>query len=120
MVSKISSSQLVEVVAPSPISTVLFQSAKRVRVLVDGVYVADSSDMLLLREPAHLPVYYFPRDGVRWDMLEERGRGKDRTKGDIILYALNLAPPHPARSTTRCTSLGPCGGSSGVGGFDDQ
>lgn len=44
-------------------------SPRRVRVLFGGVTVADSTRVHLLREPNHVPVYYFPRDDVRLDLL---------------------------------------------------
>jgi uncharacterized protein (DUF427 family) len=46
------------------------QSPRRVRVVVDDVAVADSKRVLLLFEKGHLPVYYFPPEDVRSDLLE--------------------------------------------------
>ncbi len=43
---------------------------KRVRALLGGETLADSTAVLLLRESGHVPVYYFPRDDVRMDLLE--------------------------------------------------
>jgi uncharacterized protein (DUF427 family) len=43
---------------------------RRVRGVVDQVAVVDSTDALLLLEPRHLPVWYFPRADVRADLLE--------------------------------------------------
>lgn len=43
---------------------------RRVRVMVDGVFVADTTRALYVFEKGHLPVYYFPRDHVRFDLLE--------------------------------------------------
>lgn len=45
-------------------------NARRVRVFVDGVAVADSTRTLYLFETGHLPVYYFPLADVRTDLLE--------------------------------------------------
>jgi uncharacterized protein (DUF427 family) len=45
-------------------------SPRRVRVMLGGETVADSTRMALLFERGHLPVYYFPVDDVRWDLLE--------------------------------------------------
>lgn len=44
-------------------------SPRRVRVTLGGETVADSTDMKLLREPNHVPVYYFPVKDVRMDLL---------------------------------------------------
>ena len=41
-------------------------SPKRVRVVFNDAVVADSVQVQLLYETQHLPVYYFPRDAVRW------------------------------------------------------
>jgi uncharacterized protein (DUF427 family) len=43
---------------------------RRVRVFFGGQAVADSSRTLYLFEAGHLPVYYFPRADVRFDLLE--------------------------------------------------
>lgn len=42
---------------------------RRVRALLAGEAVADSERVVLLREAGHTPVYYFPPDGVRADVL---------------------------------------------------
>lgn len=44
-------------------------SPRRVRSRFGGETVADSTRVLLLHETAHLPVYYFPMDDVRMDLL---------------------------------------------------
>jgi uncharacterized protein (DUF427 family) len=43
---------------------------RRVRVKFNGETIADSKRAVLLRETGHLPVYYFPPEDVRQDMLE--------------------------------------------------
>jgi uncharacterized protein (DUF427 family) len=43
---------------------------RRVRVTFNGETIADSSRARLLRETGHLPVYYFPPEDVRNDLLE--------------------------------------------------
>ena len=45
-------------------------SARRVRVVFNGVSVAESSRALVLRETRLPPVYYLPRDDVRMDLME--------------------------------------------------
>jgi uncharacterized protein (DUF427 family) len=44
-------------------------SPRRVRVAFNGTTIADSTNAHLLFETRHLPVYYFPRGGVRMDLL---------------------------------------------------
>jgi uncharacterized protein (DUF427 family) len=62
---------------------------RRVRVFFGGEAVADSSRTLYLFETGHLPVYYFPRADVRFDLLEPSGK---RThcpyKGDASYYTV--------------------------------
>lgn len=47
----------------------IYSSPKRVRALLGGVVVGESTAPLLLLEPGQAPVYYFPRDAVRADSL---------------------------------------------------
>jgi len=42
---------------------------KRVRVVFGGETLADTTAVRLLHETRHLPVYYFPREDVRMDLL---------------------------------------------------
>jgi uncharacterized protein (DUF427 family) len=44
-------------------------SPRNVRVVLDGETIADSKHMKLLREDRILPVYYFPREDVRTDLM---------------------------------------------------
>ena len=45
-------------------------STTRVRVTFAGEVVADSDRTLVVRETKHEPVVYFPREDVRFDLLE--------------------------------------------------
>ena len=45
-------------------------STTRVRVAFGGEVVADSDRTLVVRETKHEPVVYFPREDVRFDLLE--------------------------------------------------
>jgi len=45
-------------------------SPRRVRVELGGETVADSRRVMLLHEAGRLPVFYFPLDDVRMDLLE--------------------------------------------------
>lgn len=55
-------------------------SPKRIRAVFGGETVADSLDAVLVLEKGHSPVYYFPREDVRRDMLE---RSDHRTRCPI-------------------------------------
>jgi len=46
---------------------------KRVRVLVEGQTIADSTRAMLMRETRHAPVYCFPQEDVRMDLLAKTG-----------------------------------------------
>ena len=46
-------------------------SPRRVRVKFDGETIADTTNVHLLFETRHLPVYYFPRSDVRFDLMTE-------------------------------------------------
>jgi uncharacterized protein (DUF427 family) len=43
---------------------------RRVRVTFNGEVIADSNSVRLLRETGHQPVYYFPPEDVRADLVE--------------------------------------------------
>jgi uncharacterized protein (DUF427 family) len=44
-------------------------SPRRVRVKLNGEWIADSTDMVLMYESGHLPVYYFPVKDMRLELL---------------------------------------------------
>jgi uncharacterized protein (DUF427 family) len=60
--------------APDP-STNIEPTERWVRVQFNGEYVADSKHVLLLREKGRLPVYYFPKEDVRFEFLETGRQG---------------------------------------------
>lgn len=66
-------------------------SPRRVRVVFGGETVADSRRVKLMHEKGLLPVYYFPVEDVRMDLLEET----DRTthcphKGDASYWSVRV------------------------------
>ncbi|MCI0543678.1 MAG: DUF427 domain-containing protein [Actinobacteria bacterium] len=64
-------------------------SAKRVRVMLGGEVVADSTDMLMVWEAPYYPTYYFPEADVRTDLLVETGdTRRSPSRGDAVLYAV--------------------------------
>ncbi|HEY6788563.1 MAG TPA: DUF427 domain-containing protein [Trebonia sp.] len=60
---------------------------RRVRVFFGGQAVADSSRTIYLFETGHLPVYYFPREDVRFGLLEPTSHHTHCPwKGDASYY----------------------------------
>jgi uncharacterized protein (DUF427 family) len=63
------------------------QGAKRVRVYLDGVLLADTTAPRYVWENPSFPAYYLPREDVRMDLLEENGHTKHSpSRGDGVLY----------------------------------
>jgi uncharacterized protein (DUF427 family) len=63
-----------EVEAPRDHVLYFEDSPRRVRVMLGGETVADSRRVKLMHETRHLPVYYFPEEDVRMDLLEVTDR----------------------------------------------
>lgn len=60
-----------------------------VRVLVNGITVADSKSVIILHERGHLPVYYFPEQDVRTDLLTRSETASYcPRKGDAVYFHL--------------------------------
>jgi uncharacterized protein (DUF427 family) len=64
---------------------------RRVRAYLDGVDVVDSTRALLLLEARHLPVYYFPAQDVRTDLLEPTATATHCPhKGDASYWSVRV------------------------------
>jgi len=64
---------------------------KRVRVRFGGETIADSERVRLLREAGCLPVYYFPREEVRMDLLEASGlKTRCPYKGEAVYWTVKV------------------------------
>jgi uncharacterized protein (DUF427 family) len=64
---------------------------KRIRVVVGGETIADSRRATLLQESGHQPVYYFPPDDVRTDLLEVSDRHtRCPKKGEASYYTIRV------------------------------
>jgi len=62
---------------------------RRLRVLVDGVVVADTIESVYLFETGHLPVYYLPKSDIRFDLLEHTDRSTHCPyKGDAEYWTI--------------------------------
>jgi uncharacterized protein (DUF427 family) len=67
----------------------LDRSPKRIRVAFGGETIADSRRALMLHEAGHQPVYYFPPDDVRGDLLEPSERHtRCPKKGEAAYYTI--------------------------------
>jgi uncharacterized protein (DUF427 family) len=66
-------------------------SPRRVRAVLAGETIADSTHVLLLSETRHLPVYYFPADDVRMDLLERTDkRTRCPYKGEASYWSIRV------------------------------
>ncbi|MGI9371144.1 MAG: DUF427 domain-containing protein [Hyphomicrobiales bacterium] len=54
-----------------PHSVKIEGSPRRVRAMLDGQTIADSTNMKLVHESNHLPVYYFPFEDINQEFLEK-------------------------------------------------
>jgi uncharacterized protein (DUF427 family) len=66
-------------------------SPRRVRVTFGGETIADSKRVMLLREAKCLPVYYFPRQDVRTDLMQPtEHRTHCPYKGDAFYWSIRV------------------------------
>jgi len=73
------------------IDTYRFEPSPRwVRTVLGGTTVADSKRVRLLWEPMRLPVYCFPRDDVRMDLMRPSGERPDDPKGATTLWTVQV------------------------------
>lgn len=64
---------------------------ERIRVIVDGVTVADSTRAMRVLETSHPPNYYLPPEDVRMDLLSVgRGRSVCEWKGSAAYHDLRV------------------------------
>ena len=66
-------------------------SPKRVRAIFNGETVADSRRVKLMHETGHLPVYYFPEEDIREDLLERTNHTTHCPfKGDASYWSVKV------------------------------
>jgi uncharacterized protein (DUF427 family) len=64
---------------------------KRVRAYLDGIAVVDSAHVRLVWEQPNYPVYYFPLDDVRTELLHATGETRHSpSRGDAQLYDVRV------------------------------
>jgi uncharacterized protein (DUF427 family) len=98
--------------APAPIGQSIESSPNRVRAMFAGHVIADSDEVLVMRQPGRRPMHFFPREDVETGYLGETreglndlqlGRGRCYTwamEGEIIERAAFIfnEPPSWAES----------------------
>jgi len=62
----------------------------RIRGFADGETVVDSPNARLLHETGRLPVYHFPADEVRMDLLAESGSREPNARGELLWHDLRM------------------------------
>jgi uncharacterized protein (DUF427 family) len=77
---------------PTPGSALYLEpTPKRIRVIVGGETVADSRRAMLLQESGLQPIYYFPPEDVRADVLERTDKHTHcPKKGDASYYTIRV------------------------------
>jgi uncharacterized protein (DUF427 family) len=79
---------------------------RRMRVRFAGEWIADSEDVLLLHEPGHYPVAYFPIADVRPGLLvAEQRTTKHRELGDTAWFTVTVGDRQAARGAWQYTAL---------------
>jgi uncharacterized protein (DUF427 family) len=85
---------------------VLVQLPRWVRAEVNGVTIADSKRMLLVREPGKLPVYAFPRSDVLADVLGATARTEaSPTLGTVEFQSLTSGSSNLSEAAFTWTSI---------------
>ncbi len=80
-----------EVTAPQEHALYLENSPRRVRAVFGGETVVDTRHAKLLHETGHLPVYYFPVEDVRQDLLERTDHSTHCPfKGDASYWSVRV------------------------------
>lgn len=78
---------------PPPAGSALYlePSPKRIRAVIAGETVADSCNAMLLQESGHQPIYYFPPEDVRFDLLESSDKHtRCPKKGEASYYSVRV------------------------------
>jgi uncharacterized protein (DUF427 family) len=65
--------------------------SKWVRIYFGGEFIADSKNVILLRQKGLSPVYYFPQQDIRMEYLQSKGRtGKFPALGKVNLLTVRV------------------------------
>lgn len=64
---------------------------KRIRTMLGGTMVADTTGALMVWEIPYYPTYYFPREDVRFDLLSDSGETKrSPSRGTATVYDVTV------------------------------
>jgi uncharacterized protein (DUF427 family) len=78
------------------------RAAKRVRVYLGGVAVADTTRPLLVWEKPYYPTYYFPVADVRTELLEaDGGVARSPSRGDGVTFTVRAGGSEAAAAALR-------------------
>ncbi|MFI6654782.1 DUF427 domain-containing protein [Streptomyces sp. NPDC050523] len=79
---------------------------RRMRVRFDGIWIADSEDVVLLHEPGRYPVAYFPREDVDAQALVPSGKvTRHKDLGDTTWFAVRAGDRTTERAAWEFTGL---------------
>jgi uncharacterized protein (DUF427 family) len=79
---------------------------RRLRVKLGGEWIADSENVLLLHEPGHYPVAFFPLADVRPGVLVSENRTtQHRDLGDTAWLTVTVGDRHAGRGAWQYTAL---------------
>lgn len=68
-------------------------SERRIRIVVDGVTIADSTRAIRVLETSHPPGWYLPPEDVRMDLLHQTNRQTAcEFKGEAVHYRISAGP----------------------------
>ncbi|MDX3849960.1 DUF427 domain-containing protein [Streptomyces sp. AK02-01A] len=105
----LSSSRIGRFLTPDPLpERLLFAERlrRRMRVLFNGVWIADSEDVVLLHEPGRYPVAYFPRADVKADALTASDRmTRHKELGETSWYAVQAGDRTAERAAWEFSGL---------------
>jgi uncharacterized protein (DUF427 family) len=85
---------------------VIESSPRRVRAMIGGHAVADSTSVDLLFETGRLPVYYFPRKDVSADLLVESAQESvDEVKGAMTFFDVRVGERTAESAAWNCEGV---------------
>src|SRR5262245_9143312 len=79
---------------------------RRMRVQFNGEWIVDSEDVMLLHEPGHYPVAFFPRGDIRPEVLVTENRTtQHRDLGETSWFTVTVGDRTTPRAAWQYTGL---------------